>query len=79
MVAMSPEDREENGTRSQARGSDFERSASKKQGNLAGEIWMFLRENKKSWLLPLIVVLVVVGALIVLSTTAVAPFIYTLF
>jgi len=74
-----PEDREKNGAGSRERGSDFERSASKKQGNLAGEVWMFLRENKKRWLLPLIVVLVLVGALIVLSTTAVAPFIYTLF
>ncbi|MGE5179736.1 MAG: DUF5989 family protein [Bacteroidota bacterium] len=35
--------------------------------------------RRAEWLLPLIVVLVLVGALIVLSTTAVAPFIYTLF
>ena len=67
------------GGMSDDRGKDFERSASKRQGNLAGEVWSFLRENKKWWLLPLIVVLVLVGALIVLSTTAVAPFIYTLF
>lgn len=58
---------------------EFERIASQKSGNLFGEVWAFLRGNKKWWLLPLIVVLVLVGALIVLSTTAVAPFIYTLF
>ena len=60
-------------------GSEFERMASRKSGNIFGEIWAFLSGNKKWWLLPLIVVLVLVGALIVLSTTAVAPFIYTLF
>lgn len=60
-------------------GGEFDRMASEKSGNLFGEIWAFLSHNKKWWLLPLIVVLVLVGALIVLSTTAVAPFIYTLF
>jgi Family of unknown function (DUF5989) len=60
-------------------GREFDRMASGKSGNLFGEVWAFLRDNKKWWLLPLIVVLVLVGALIVLSTTAVAPFIYTLF
>lgn len=44
------------------------------------DIWAFLRERKKYWLLPLIVSLVMVGALIVLSQASViAPFIYTLF
>jgi hypothetical protein len=60
-------------------GGDFEKMASRKSGNLAGEVLAFLRENKKWWLLPLIAVLVLVGALVVLSSTAVAPFIYTLF
>jgi len=40
----------------------------------------FLRERKKYWLLPIIIVLVLFGALIVLSQgTVVAPFIYTIF
>jgi len=39
----------------------------------------FLRQHKKLWLLPLLVVLLLLGLLIVLSGTAVAPFIYTLF
>ncbi len=44
------------------------------------DLWSFLRERKKYWLLPLIVSLVLVGALIVLSQASViAPFIYTLF
>ena len=44
------------------------------------ELWDFMRERKKYWLLPLIVMLALFGGLIVLSQgTAVAPFIYTLF
>jgi hypothetical protein len=72
-MAIDPEEKSGSG------GSEFERAASGKSGNLAGEVWTFLRENRKWWLLPLIVVLVLVGGLIVLSSTAVAPFIYTLF
>ena len=44
------------------------------------EFWAFLRIRKKFWLLPVIIVMAVFGALIVLSQgSAVAPFIYTLF
>ena len=44
------------------------------------DLWGFLKDRKKFWLLPLIVVLLGFGALIVLTSgTAVAPFIYTLF
>jgi hypothetical protein len=44
------------------------------------EFWAFLRERKRYWLLPIIVVLVVFGGLIVLVQGSVfAPFIYTLF
>ena len=44
------------------------------------EFWEFLRERKKYWLLPIVLVLALFGILIVLSQgTAVAPFIYTIF
>ncbi len=44
------------------------------------DLWGFLRERKKFWLLPLIVILLVFGVLIVLTAgSAIAPFIYTLF
>jgi len=44
------------------------------------EFWEFLKVRKKFWLLPLILLLLVFGALIVLSSgSAIAPFIYTLF
>ena len=44
------------------------------------EFWEFLRERKKYWLLPIIIVFFVFGGLIILSQgSAVAPFIYTIF
>lgn len=44
------------------------------------ELWAFMRERKKFWLLPIVFVLLLFGALIVLTQgSAVAPFIYTLF
>lgn len=47
---------------------------------LAGEMWLFLRQNKKYWLLPILVVLFVVGGLLVFAqTSALAPFIYSIF
>jgi len=47
---------------------------------LLKDLWAFMRERKKFWLAPFIIVLVLLGALIVLGQgSAVAPFIYTLF
>jgi hypothetical protein len=44
------------------------------------ELWEFLRERKKFWLIPVIVMMTVFGGLVVLSNgSAIAPFIYTLF
>jgi len=44
------------------------------------ELWAFMKERKKFWLAPIIIVLVLLGGLIVLTQgSAVAPFIYTLF
>jgi competence protein ComGC len=44
------------------------------------ELWAFMRERKKFWLLPILLVLLLFGTLIVLTQgSAVAPFIYTLF
>lgn len=45
-----------------------------------GEFWAFLRERKKYWLLPVLLLLALFGGLIVLTQgSAVAPFIYTVF
>ena len=44
------------------------------------ELWAFMRERKKYWLIPILVMMVIFGGLIVLvQGTAVAPFIYTIF
>jgi drug/metabolite transporter superfamily protein YnfA len=48
--------------------------------SLAGEVWAFLRQNKKLWLLPIVVVLLLLGALLIFAqSSALAPFIYTIF
>jgi hypothetical protein len=47
---------------------------------LLKDLWAFMRVRKKFWLAPIIMVLLLLGALIVLTQgSAVAPFIYTLF
>ena len=49
-------------------------------GELFVELWAFMKERKKFWLLPLILILVLFGGLVILTQgSAVAPFIYTLF
>ena len=46
----------------------------------AGDLWGFLKERKKWWLLPMVLVLLLFGVLIVMTSgSAVAPFIYTIF
>ena len=46
----------------------------------AQEIWSFLRERKKFWMLPIIMMMVVIGGLLIAAKgSAIAPFIYTLF
>ena len=46
---------------------------------MVAEFWDFLKHNKKWWLLPIVIVLLMLGALVMLGSTAAAPFIYTLF
>jgi hypothetical protein len=44
------------------------------------EFWLFLRKRKKFWLVPILVVMLATGALLIFAqSSAVAPFIYTLF
>ncbi len=44
------------------------------------EFWEFLRVRKRYWLLPIVLVLLLLGALLIFAQgSAVAPFIYTLF
>jgi hypothetical protein len=57
---------------------DFASQAEEKQPGILAEFLDFLLHNKKWWLTPIILVLALVGLLVVLSGTAAAPFLYTL-
>lgn len=57
---------------------DFASQAAQAEMGLLAEFWDFLIHNKKWWLTPIILVMLAMGALIILSGTAAAPFIYTL-
>jgi len=47
---------------------------------MASDLWVFLRHRKKFWLLPIVVILFMLGILLVFAgTSAIAPFIYTIF
>jgi hypothetical protein len=60
--------------------ADFEQTArTARPKGVAGEFWYFLRQNKKWWLLPIVIVMVIFGVVVFLSSTGAAPFIYTLF
>jgi hypothetical protein len=60
--------------------ADFEKEAqAAHQSNVVTEFWYFLKHTKKWWLLPIVVILLGFGLLVILSGTAAAPFIYTLF
>lgn len=50
------------------------------KSSLIGELWAFMKVRKKWWLLPILVVMFLVGALLVFAQgSALAPFIYTIF
>jgi predicted amidophosphoribosyltransferase len=60
--------------------TEFEQAAADgKRAGLAREFIEFLKTNKKWWLLPILVTFLVLALLVLLSSTGVAPFIYTLF
>ena len=58
---------------------DFSREANAARPGLLAELWEFMATNKKWWLTPIVLMLLLVGMLILMSGTAAAPFIYTLF
>lgn len=58
---------------------EFLTRASGKQRGLVSEFIGFLKANKKWWLAPIIISILLLGLLVVLGGTAAAPFIYTLF
>ena len=61
------------------RQDEFEKAAiEQRRSGILAELWGFVCQNKKWWLLPIILVLLLFGILIILSGTGLAPFIYTL-
>jgi hypothetical protein len=68
-----------NETKPDAPQQSFEQLAEQSSPGFLAEFWDFLRHNKKWWLTPIVVIMLLFGALMFLSGTAAAPFIYTLF
>lgn len=64
--------------RSKATADDFANQADEQDVGLLAEFVEFLRYNKKWWIAPIIIVLILFGILIMLGGTALAPFIYPL-
>ena len=64
---------------SETRGAPTTKQRSSKI-SIAGEFFVFLKENKKWWLIPIITIFLLLGVLIVItSQSAIAPFLYPLF
>ena len=57
----------------------FEEAGAQERSTLFGDLLRMARENKKYWLIPLILLVLGLGGLLILGSTGAAPFIYTLF
>lgn len=69
----------DHGKHSSRNDAGFQKSAEEKPPGIFAELLDFLIHNKKWWLTPIFAVLLLVATVIVLSGTAVGPFIYALF
>jgi hypothetical protein len=59
--------------------TEFERAGEQPPLSLVQEFYLFVTENKKWWMIPILLVLGLLGVLVAFSSTGAAPFIYTLF
>ena len=59
--------------------NEFASVSKRKRTSFLAEFWLFLKHNKKWWMLPILIVLLLLGLLVLLGGTAIAPFIYPLF
>jgi hypothetical protein len=57
----------------------FEDLADRKSQSFVKEVWYLLASDKRWWLAPIVIAIVILGVLVMLSGTGVGPFIYTLF
>jgi hypothetical protein len=71
---MTPDQPDQNANMDQ----DFAQQASERAPSVFAEFWAFLRYNKKWWLGPILVVLLLVALLVILAGSPLAPFIYTI-
>lgn len=62
-----------------SKGDFAAQAAEEGRSSLLGEFMEFLSENKKWWLAPILISVLLLGTLVLLGGTAAAPFIYTLF
>jgi hypothetical protein len=58
---------------------DFARQVEGRSNGFLGEAWYFLRHNRRWWLTPVVIALLLFGVLVILAGSGAAPFIYTLF
>jgi len=58
---------------------EFEAQSQKPRRSMPAEFWDFLKHNKKWWMLPILIILLILSLLVFLGGTAIAPFIYPLF
>ena len=56
--------------------AEFLQAAAADDRGLVAEFWAFMAENKKWWLLPILVVFGLLGVLLILGATGAAPFLY---
>jgi uncharacterized protein DUF5989 len=57
----------------------LEQEMTKRRTSLLYQLWEFLGQNKKWWMIPILLVLLLFGVLMLLGSSAAAPFIYSLF
>jgi hypothetical protein len=57
----------------------FRHRSEQASSGMLGEVWAFLRQTRKWWLVPILVLLALFGVLLLAGGTGAAPFIYTLF
>ena len=57
----------------------FLEESKRRRPGLVAEFWQLLRDHRRWWLTPIVIALLVLSLFALLSTSAAAPFIYTLF
>ena len=72
---MAQEDDSETGNQK----TEFERAGEEPQLSLPQEFYLFVTQNKKWWMVPIVLAFGLLGVLVALTSTGAAPFIYTLF